>query len=434
MEHVMSLTILLLLFLLLVMIRMPVGFAMAAASITMILIFPEMRVPMVIVPQRMLASVDSFVLLAVPLFIAAGFIMEASGIAGKLLDLARVMVGHLRGGLGQIVVVSEMFFSGISGSTIADVSAISTMVLPSMKKAGYQKGQSVAIISAASAMGILIPPCINMVVMGGMVSISVAALFFAGFLPAFVLAALLMILLAFQAKSLNIQPLPRATAIEFWTAVRKAIIPLGMPLIIFGGILGGVMTPTESAAVAVLYSLVAGFAVYRTLTWKRVFDIAILTGTLTGAVLFLVQMASSFAYLMAIEDLPALIAEGILQVSNAPWFFLIVTALIFILIGSLLEGLPAMIIFIPILLPVAVIVGVDQLHWGIIVIAALGIGMFVPPTGVGLIIACSVADCSIEEASKALAPLMLALIAGLGVLIFFPEITLVVPRLLKMWG
>jgi C4-dicarboxylate transporter, DctM subunit len=429
-----ALTFLLVLFVALVMIRVPVGFAMAAASIAAILLFPEMRVPLVVVPQRMLSSVDSFVLLAVPLFIAAGFIMEASGIAGKLLDLARVMVGHMRGGLGQIVVVAEMFFSGISGSTVADVSAISSMVLPSMKKAGYEKGHSVAIISAASAMGILIPPCINMVIMGGMVSISVAALFFAGFLPAFVLAALIMILLAVQARSLNVQPLPRATAVEFWSAVRKALIPLGMPLIIFGGILGGVMTPTESAAVAVLYSLVVGFAVYRSLTWKRVFDIAILTGTLTGAVLLMVQMASSFAYLMAIEDLPARISEGILRVSHAPWFFLIVSALIFIFIGSLLEGLPAMIIFIPILLPVAVTVGVDQLHWGIVVIAALGIGMFVPPTGVGLIIACSVADCSIEAASKALVPLMIALVAGLGVLIFFPEITLVVPRLLKMWG
>jgi C4-dicarboxylate transporter, DctM subunit len=429
-----ALTFLLVLFVVLVMIRVPVGFAMAAASIAAILLFPEMRVPLVVVPQRMLSSVDSFVLLAVPLFIAAGFIMEASGIAGKLLDLARVMVGHMRGGLGQIVVVAEMFFSGISGSTVADVSAISSMVLPSMKKAGYEKGHSVAIISAASAMGILIPPCINMVIMGGMVSISVAALFFAGFLPAFVLAGLIMILLAVQARSLNVQPLPRATTVEFWSAVRKALIPLGMPLIIFGGILGGVMTPTESAAVAVLYSLVVGFAVYRSLTWKRVFDIAILTGTLTGAVLLMVQMASSFAYLMAIEDLPARISEGILRVSHAPWFFLIVSALIFIFIGSLLEGLPAMIIFIPILLPVAVTVGVDQLHWGIVVIAALGIGMFVPPTGVGLIIACSVADCSIEAASKALVPLMIALVAGLGVLIFFPEITLVVPRLLKMWG
>lgn len=430
----MSLTFLLLLFVVLVMIRVPVGFAMAATSVATLLVFPEMRVPMVIIPQRMISSVDSFVLLAVPLFIAAGFIMEASGIAGKLLDLARVMVGHLRGGLGQIVVVAEMFFSGISGSTVADVSAISSMVLPSMKKAGYEKGYSVAIISSASAMGILIPPCINMVVMGGMVSISVAALFFAGFLPAFVLAALIMILIAFQAKSLNIQPLSRATAVEFRSAVRKALIPLGMPLIIFGGILGGVMTPTESAAVAVLYAVVAGFAVYRSLTWKRVFDIAVLTGSLTGAVLLMVQMASSFAYLMAIEQLPARITDGILYVSHAPWFFLIISALIFIVIGSLLEGLPAMIIFIPILLPVAATVGVDPLHWGIVVIAALGIGMFVPPAGVGLIIACSVADCSIEAASKALVPLMLALLAGLGVLIFIPDITLVVPKLLNMWG
>jgi C4-dicarboxylate transporter DctM subunit len=360
--------------------------------------------------------------------------MEASGIAGKLLDLARVMVGHMRGGLGQIVVVSEMFFSGISGSTVADVSAISSMILPSMKKAGYENGHSVAIISAASAMGILIPPCINMVVMGGMVSISVAALFFGGFLPAFVLAALIMILLAVQAKKMNILPLPRATRAEFWSAVRKALIPLGMPMIIFGGILGGVMTPTESAAVAVLYAVVVGFVVYRSLTWKRVFDIAVVTGSLTGAVLLLVQMASSFAYLMAIDQLPALITDGILHVSRAPWFFLIVSALIFIVIGSLLEGLPAMIIFIPILLPVAVTVGVDALHWGIIVIAALGIGMFLPPAGVGLIIACSVADCSIEASSKALVPLMLVLLAGLGILIFIPEITLIVPKLLKMWG
>jgi C4-dicarboxylate transporter DctM subunit len=430
----MSLTFLIVLFVVLILIRVPVGFAMAATSIATLLVFPALRVPMVIIAQRTISSVDSFVLLAVPLFIAAGFIMEASGIAGKLLDLARVMVGHMRGGLGQIVVVSEMFFSGISGSTVADVSAISTMILPSMTKAGYERGHSVAIISAASAMGILIPPCINMVVMGGMVSISVAALFFGGFLPAFVLAAFIMALLAIQAKNLKVARLPRATRAEFWSAVRKALIPLGMPAIIFGGILGGIMTPTESAAVAVLYAMVVGFAVYRSLTWKRVFDIAILTGSLTGAVLLMVQMASGFAYLMAVDQFPARITAGILHISHAPWFFLVVTSLIFIIIGSLLEGLPAMIIFIPILLPVATTVGVDALHWGIIVIAALGIGMFLPPAGVGLIIACSVADCSMESASKALVPLMAILLLGLTVLIFIPQITLIVPRLLKMWG
>jgi tripartite ATP-independent transporter DctM subunit len=420
-------------FLVLVLIRVPVGFAMGGASVAALVAYPALGIPMVMVPRNMVSSVDSFVLLAVPLFILAGFVMEASGIAGKLLDLARVMVGHLRGGLGQIVVVSEMFFSGISGSTVADVSAISSMVLPSMKNAGYKKEQSVAIISAASAMGILIPPCINMVVMGGMVSISVAALFFAGFLPAFVLASLIMMLLAVQARKQGVKALPRATVKEFMTALRKALIPLGMPIIIFGGIMGGVMTPTESAAVAVLYSVVVGFVFYRTLTLKRVFDIAVLTGVLTGAVLLMVQMATMFAQIMAIEQLPLRISDWILSISSAPWFFLLITALIFIVIGSLLEGLPAMIIFIPILLPVALIVGVDPLHWATIVIAALGIGMFIPPTGVGLIIACSVADCSIEAASRALVPLMGALIAGLVVLIFIPEITLIVPRALGMW-
>lgn len=425
----MVLATLLVLFTIFILIRVPVAFAMGASSLATLLLFP--KAPLIIIPTRMIAQADSFVLLAVPLFILAGALMETGGIAGRLVDLARVMVGHVKGALGMIVVVAEMFFSGISGSTVADVSAIAAMLIPSMNRAGYKQGYSVAIVSAASAMGILIPPCILMVVLGGMINVSIAALFFGGFVPAFVLAALLFALLAYQARKYDLPRGERATLREAGRAVAQALIPLGMPAIIFGGILGGVFSPTESAGIAVTYALIVGLFIYREFDLKKLFSLCIEAGVTTGVVMLLTQAASSFSYLMAIERLPALLGGWITSISGEQWFFLMVSNVIFVVLGSLLEGLPAMIIFVPILLPIAQQLNVDLLHWGILIITAVGIGLFLPPAGVGLIVGCSVGRVSIGEVTRPFIPFLVMLIIGLVILTFVPWFSTVVPAMMK---
>lgn len=425
----MVLLILIILFAIFAVIRVPIAFAMGGASLLTLLLFP--KAPLIIIPTRMIAAADSFVLLAVPLFILAGSLMETGGIAARLVMLARALVGHLKGALGMIVVVAEMFFSGISGSTVADVSAIASMLIPSMHRAGYKPAYAVAIVSAASAMGILIPPCIMMVVLGGMINVSIAALFFGGFLPAFVLAALLMVLLYYQARRYDLPAGERPSLSAMWSAIGQAVIPLGMPAIIFGGILGGVFSPTESAGVAVTYALIVGLFIYREFNLAKIFKMCIETGVTTGIVMLLVQTASSFSYLMAIERLPALLGAWIISVSDQPWFFLMTSNLIFIVLGSLLEGLPAMIIFVPILLPIAQQLHVDLLHWGILIITALGIGLFLPPAGVGLIVGCSVGKVGINEVTRPMIPFLVVLIIGLVILTLVPWFSTIVPALMK---
>ncbi|MBI2525076.1 MAG: TRAP transporter large permease [Candidatus Rokubacteria bacterium] len=424
----MTLLLLGVVFVMLLVLGVPIAFTMGVAAV--IAIFLTGTVPLLLIPGRMVAASDSFVLLAIPFFILAGTLMEMSGIAHRLLTLARALVAHLRGGLGMAVVVAEMFFSGISGSTVADVSAISSMLLPSMQRAGYARPHSVAIISAASAMGILIPPCINMIILGELMSLSVAALFFAGFLPAAVLAVLIMGLVYVQARRLDVAREDRATWREFLRAASGAAVPLGLPVIMFGGILGGVFTPTEAGAVAVLYVLVFGVAVYRTITVRDLWHALLDTGVNTGVIMLLIGAASVLSYLLAVQHLPQIIVRAIAGVSSGPWFFLLVTSLVFVFIGSLLEGIPAMMIFVPIFLPVVEELGINPLHYGIVVIAAVGIGLFVPPAGVGLIVGCAVGQVSIDKVSRGMVPFLLVLLLGLGILIFVPTITTVVPAAL----
>jgi len=278
----------------------------------------------------------------------------------------------------------------------------------------------------------LIPPCNNMIILGAMINMSIAALFFAGFLPAFVLALLIIALLAVQARIYDLPAGKRASFGQLARAVVDAIIPLGMPLIIFGGILGGIFSPTESAGIAVAYALVVGIFLYKEIKLKDLLPICVETGVTTATVLVLVQLASTFSYLMAIEQLPKLLAGAITSVSSHPIFFLMISNLIFILLGSLLEGAPAMIIFVPILYPIAQQLGVDMLHWGILVITAVGYGLFLPPAGVGIVVGCSVGKVSIASVVKPLTPFFAILLVGLVILTVFPFITTIVPEMMNM--
>lgn len=417
-----------LVFLVVMLIDTPIAFAMGAASLAGVL--AQGRLNLSLVPERVFTGTDSFVLLAIPLFILAGALMDTGGISLRLVNLSRALIGHVRGGLGMVVVVAEMFFSGISGSTVADVSAISAMLLPSMRRSGYSSEYAISIVSAASAMGILIPPCILMVVLGGIMNVSVSALFVGGIVPALVLALLLLALLSYQARRLDLPAERRATAGELARAGLDALIPLGMPVIIFGGILGGIFTPTEAAAVAVLYALVVGLFVYRELSPADLPRLCLESGLATGTIMFLIGLSTIFSFLLAIQNVPELVRDTILGISTSPLFFLLVANVVFIVGGAFLEGLPAAVIFVPIFMPVVRQLGIDPLHFGILVVAAVGLGLFIPPVGVGLMVGCAVEKIDVHRTFRPMLPFIGVLSLGLLVLTLVPWLTTILPRLL----
>ena len=418
--------VLALVFVVLLLANVPIALTLGAAAVFALLW--EGQIPLLVVPQRIFTGADSFPLLAIPLFILAGELMEHSGISARLVNLAQVLVGWLRGGIGMTVVVTEIFFSGISGSTVADTSALGTTMIPAMRRAGYSAPRAAAIVSAASGMGILIPPCINMVVYGIMAHVSIAALFAAGFLPAFVMAALLMVQLYLQARrDPKLLLSPRPSAGVAMAALGNAIVPLLMPVIIFGGILGGIFTATEAGAVAVVYGLFAGFVIYRAIDLRRLYAILLETVRVSGQIMLLVGVASLFAWLLSSQRVPQALSGAIQGIASGPVLFLLLTIIVVLLLGAVLDGLPAMIMLVPVLMPMAVQFNVDPLHFGIIVIATIGVGLFLPPIGLGLIVAAAIARVTVGEVARPLLPYLATMLGTVLVIAFWPELTLIVP-------
>lgn len=415
----------------LLLVGTPMAVAMALSATVAFLV--QGSTPLMLVVQTIYAGMDSFLFLAVPLFILAGNLMETGGITRRLVSLAHALVGHFWGGLGMVTVVGEILFSEISGSTTADVSAIGSIMTPALLQSGYAPGRAVSIVSAAAGMGILVPPCITMLVLASIANLSVAALFMAGFLPAFTMAAFLMVLIWMQAKREQIPRQGRFTWTRLGATLLDALIALGMPAIIFGGILGGVFTATEAAAVAVLYGLVVGVFVYQEIRPRQLVGILAQSALLTAAVGFLVGAAGIFAFILSSEKVPQAVAQGILSISKDPTFFLLVSLIVFLAIGLILEGLPAVIVLFPIMQPVARQLGIDPLHYAIIATAAIGIGIFIPPLGVGYLIACGIGRVRASDAIRPMLPYVAVLVMGLLIIALVPGITLVLPRLLGLY-
>ncbi len=406
----------------------PLAFTLALTSLTYLLGIGG--VDLIILPIKILGGVDSFVLLAIPLFILAGVLMESGGISERIVDLAMAIVGRVRGGLAMVVVVAEILFSGISGSTAADVSAISSLLVPSMKRSGYSAAESVSVVAAASAMGILVPPCLTMVVLGSLVNLSIVTLFLAGFLPAFVLAAVLLGLIAIRARRQQWPVSPRATPADVWRAVRRAAVPTGLPVMLFGGIFSGLTTVTEAALLAVVYAFVAGAAMGGIKTRELRSQLAG-SGVVTATTLWVLAAASAFAWILVREWVPQLLGEWIAGIGAGKAGLMAMTVVLFVVIGALLEGLPALLIFGPILFPISRTVGIDPVHYGVVIIAAMGIAFFLPPVGVGLSIAAGIARVDIDDVTRSYWPYLIALLIGLALIAAFPSVTLVLPRL---WG
>ncbi len=417
---------LLIAFVVLLLVATPVSFAMGLAAV--IAIVWQGKVPLNTVVTQMASGMDSFPLMAIPFFILAGELMERAGISERLVHLAKALVGHIRGGLGMVVIVGEYLFSGISGSTAADVSAIGSLLIAPMERAGYSKGQAVSIVSAATAMGILVPPCIFMIVLASMTNQSIGAMFVAGFLPAVVIAIGLLAFVYWQAGKLKIPREPKASLRQLLQALWDGVVAMVMPGIIFGSIFGGITTVTEAAVVAVLYSAFVGLVVYKRFSVRNLPGIILASTINTAMVMFLVGTATVFSWILTVERVPQAVAKVVTSVSSAPWLFLVVSNLIFILFGAILEGLPALIVFVPVMYPIAMQFHIDPLHYGILIIASIGIGVFLPPIGVGLFIACAIARLNIVESAKYMAPYLVILVLGLLVVTYVPWFTLVLPR------
>ena len=420
--------ILSLIFVALVAINIPIAFAMGLASIFALLM--QGNIPLVIVPQKIFTGSDSFPLLAVPFFILAGALMDTGGISLRLVKLAHALVGHFRNGLGMVSIVSEIFFSGISGSTAADTAAIGSIMIPAMNLAGYSPARATAIVCAACSMGILVPPCIAMVVYGSVANASIGSLFAGGFLPAFIMASALMIQLNIQARRAGIPPGKWQGRQPLAKAFKESLLALFMPFIIFGGILGGVCTPTEAAVLAVVYGLVIGMYVYREITLAKLKEILLETGLVTGKVMIMVGMASVFAWISAREQVPQALASFIQSLGGGKILFLFFINIAFLFLGAVLEGVPALIMTVPILLPIATQFGIDPVHFGIILIANMGIGLFLPPVGLGVFIGCSIGKISVSEVAKPLLPYLGVNFATVLLITYWPWLTMAIPELL----
>jgi len=413
-------------FVALMLLSVPVSFAMGLASIAAILW--QGRTPLNTVVTQMVAGMDSFPLMAIPFFILAGELMERAGISERLVNLAKALVAHVRGGLGMVVIVAEYLFSGISGSTAADVSAIGSMLIAPMERAGYHKGEAIAIICAATAMGILVPPCIFMIVLASMTNQSIGAMFVAGFVPAVVIAVGLIAYVYWRSGKLGIPRAARASRRQVLRALGDGVIAMIMPLIIFGAIFGGITTVTEAAVVAVLYAAGVGLVVYRRFGLRDLPAILLASSINTAMIMLLVGVATVFSWILTVERIPQAVAALVTGISSSPWVFLLVSNLIFIVFGAILEGLPALIVFVPVMYPIAGQLGIDPLHYGILVIASIGIGIFLPPIGVGLFIACAIGKMNMIDAARYMIPYLGILIIGLLVVTFVPWFTLVLPQ------
>jgi tripartite ATP-independent transporter DctM subunit len=423
-----SLTLMLGLFVIVVLLGLPVSFAMLLGSLVFLQITDS--APLIAAAQNTIDGSGHFVLLTLPFFIWAGLIMERGGISVRLVRFAMALVGHLRGGLLQVVVVTVFLVSGISGSKAADVVAVGSVMRRELKRQGYRPEQGAAVLSAAGAMSETIPPSIAMLVLGSVAPISIGTLFVAGLLPAAVIAVLLMIAIQVLAWRDGLPRAERASASELLQSCAGALLPLVMPALMIIGIKFGYATPTEVSAVAVLYGIALSVLIYRSIGLRSFVAIAVDCGLLAGMVLFIIAAAGSFAWTLTAANLPAALVAGLHLIGDNPYLFLIGSIVLLILIGSLLEGLPALIIFGPLLLPLANGLGIDSIHYSMVILLAMGIGIFIPPIGICFYISCAVAGSEVETAAKAMVPYLIVVVLGVLTVAFVPWFTRVVPDLL----
>ena len=410
----------------------PIGFSLGIAALAALV---QMDVPALLnmVPQRFYAGLDMFTLMAMPFFILAGEIMNKTGITHRLVEFANVLVGHLRGGLAHANIVASIFFAGLTGAAVSDTAAIGTMLIPAMVKDGYELDYSAAVTAASSIIGPTIPPSNMMVIYGSLMSVSIAGLFAAGILTGLLLAFLLMLLAAYYAAKRNYPKRPRSTLRMMLRSTKDAVVPLLMPVIILGGILSGVFTPTEAAAVAVGYAAFVGLFVFKTIKFRDFLPLFYQTAMVTGVVFLIIGTASICGWVLASERVPETVAGVLLSLSSGKNTLLLLILILMMIVGCFMDIAAALIILGPILHPLAVSQGIHPLHFGIIMVFSLNIALITPPVGACLFVACGITRLSLEQLSRAIWPFIVVEFAALFIIAFVEEIPMFIPKLLGFY-
>ncbi len=411
-----------------IILGVPVALALAGSSAAFILL--SGTVPDVVVIHRMVNGVDSFPLLAVPFFILAGNLMNTAGITNRIFDFAKACIGWMRGGLGHVNVGASVIFAGMSGAAVADAGGLGTIEIKAMRDAGYDPGFAVGVTAASSTIGPIVPPSLPMVIYGVMASASIGQLFAAGFIPGLLMAVSLMLMVAWYAHR---RRYPRDAAFEIRRLGRtftKAFLSLMTPVIIVGGILFGIFTPTEAAIAASAYAFVLGAVVYRTLTWRRLLRVSFDTIETTSVVLFIVAGASIFAWILTSNRVTEQFADILLTISENPVIILLMINLLLFIVGFFMETIAAITILVPVLLPILTKVGVDPVHFGVIMVLNLMIGLLTPPVGMVLYVLSRVSGVPFERCVSSTLPFLIPLVAVLLLVTFLPQLSLWLPTMI----
>lgn len=423
-------TLLVLSFLLSMLINVPIAIALGFAATLSLLIFPG-GIPLIILPQTLYSSIDSVILLAIPFFMLAGNLMKMGGVTRRLVRFANALVGEMAGGLGMVAVVACIFFAGMTGSGPAEAAALGVLLIPAMVESGYSKGFAASLLASAGSLGIIIPPSIPMVIYSSLTDVSVGTLFLAGFLPGILTGVMLMIINYILSSRRGYKGTEKQSLREKWKAFQGAILPLFTPLIIVGGIYGGVFTPTESAVIAVLYALFLGTVLYKEIHLKDIPEILVSSACTSAVAIIVISMASTFGLIATLENLPERIGNFITSIAPNAFVFLLLINTFFFILGCFMSETAAMIIMIPILLPALTMLKINLVHFGILMMLNIAIGMATPPFGVNLFVTCSIAKISIEEYAKEVWPFIIALVISLILITYIPEITLFLPKILQ---
>jgi C4-dicarboxylate transporter DctM subunit len=420
-------------FLSLMVLGMPIAFALGLVGTLGLLFLPGGAELLPIVPQELYRSLDSFPLLTIPLFIFAGGIMAQGGVATRLMALAEATVGRGRGGLGSAVVVATMLISGISGSSTADTAAVGRVALPMLRQQRYPVPFSTALIGAAGAAALLIPPTIDLIIIGIVANMSIAALFAAGIIPALINGLGLIAVVLFVSRRRHYGGVPHAASVrQVVRAFVVAIPALLMIVLILGGILSGIFTATEASAVAVAYGLVVSLFVYRDLKPSMLPGLIRSTVEISGLVVLMIAMGGVFSYVMTMGRIPGTVAAWLVAWAHSPVVFLILVQILFFFLGMIMDGTPALLILMPILTPIAMRFGIAPIHFGILVEANVAIGMITPPVGLCLYTACGIANIPIERVVKPLIPMIAILTMTMLTITYVPGFSLFLPRLLGL--
>ncbi len=417
-------------FVLFLILNLPVGIALGLASMCAIISSGVSNIGYV--AQGLVTATDSFPLMAVPFFILAGDLMGKGGISRRLLDLGYMFFGKYTGGLGIVTVAACMFFAAISGSGPATVAAIGGIMIPAMYERGYSKPFSTGLVAAAGSIGVIIPPSIPFVVYGVTSGVSISALFLGGLIPGIMIGLALMGWTYYSARKKGyVGDGKEHTLQDKLKALNEAKWALFVPILILGGIYGGIFTPTEAAAVAVIYGFVVGVFVYKDLKWADLYEVVSSSALTTATVMIIIGTATAFGRILTLEQIPIALAEAMTAFTQSPIVILLLINILLIFVGTFMETLAAIIILAPILVPVIKTVGIDPLHFGVVMVANLAIGFITPPLGVNLFVACGIGNAKLEEVSKGAMPFMFVMIAVLMLITYIPELSTYLPKLLS---